>query len=197
MFLPSMCVVISELLCVLFTVARKNLICRCKQRDFFFAAGMGPRLVLISMPFEQHSGAIYLRSKSYLVVNISSDIVTKNCCQLCVLSTMTARVCQLRLPAVYRHARGVVEQTQAATCWPVDSWQLTDLGQCCWNLFWCCEFWSTFIGSGSGTLPNPTPKNYMVIVTMLDNCHCKIMKQHELLLLLDCEKNVDFSIVEK
>ena len=32
---------------------------------------------------------------------------------------------------------------------------------------------------------------------MLDNCHCKIMKHHELLLLLDCEKNVDISIVEK
>ena len=121
MFLPSMCVVISELLCVLFTVARKNLICRCKQRDFFFEAGMGPRLVLISMPFDQHSGAIYLRSKSYLVVNISSDIVTKNCCQVCVLSTMTARVCQLRLPAVYRHActwsGGTDPSSHVLTCW--------------------------------------------------------------------------------
>ena len=34
------------------------------------------------------SGEIYLRFKSYLVVEISSDIVTQHCCQVCVLSMM-------------------------------------------------------------------------------------------------------------
>ena len=43
------------------------------------------------MPFNQHCGAIYLRSKSYLVFKISSDIMTKNCCQICVLSMMFCR----------------------------------------------------------------------------------------------------------
>ena len=33
--------------------------------------------MLLSMLFNQHSGAIYLRSQSYLVVKISSDIVTE------------------------------------------------------------------------------------------------------------------------
>ena len=159
-----MCVVISELLCVLFTVARKNLICRCKQRDFFFAAGMGPRLVSISMPFNQHSGAIYLRSKSYLVVNISSDILTKNCCQVCVLSTMTARVCQLRLPAVYRHARGVVEQTQAATCWPVDSWPT----------------WATVVETFSDVVNFGQHSLVQAVV------HCQIRHQRITWLLLQC-----------
>ena len=42
--------------------------------------------VSLSMPFNQHSGAIHLRSKSYLVVKISSDIVSELCCQVWVLS---------------------------------------------------------------------------------------------------------------
>ena len=44
-----------------------------------------------SMPFNQHSGAICLRSKSYLVVKISSDIVTELCCHVWVLSMMFCR----------------------------------------------------------------------------------------------------------
>ena len=43
------------------------------------------------MPFSQYCGAIYLRSKSYLVFEISSDIMTKHCCQVCVLSMMFCR----------------------------------------------------------------------------------------------------------
>ena len=46
------------------------------------------RFVSLSMPFNQHCGAMYLRSKSYLVFEISSDIMTKHCCQVCVLSMM-------------------------------------------------------------------------------------------------------------
>ena len=38
-----------------------------------------------------HSGEIYLRLKPYLVVKISSDIVTEHCCQVCVLSMMFCR----------------------------------------------------------------------------------------------------------
>ena len=37
------------------------------------------------------SGEIYLRLKPYLVVEISSDIVTEHCCQVCVLSMMFCR----------------------------------------------------------------------------------------------------------
>ena len=44
--------------------------------------------VSLSMQFNQHCGAIYLRSKLYLVFKISSDIMTKHCCQVCVLSMM-------------------------------------------------------------------------------------------------------------
>ena len=40
--------------------------------------------VLLSML----SGEIYLRLKPHLVVEISSDIVTEHCCQVCVLSMM-------------------------------------------------------------------------------------------------------------
>ena len=48
-------------------------------------------LVLFSMPFNQHSGAIYLKTMSYLVVKISSDIVTEHYCQVCVLPMMFCR----------------------------------------------------------------------------------------------------------
>ena len=37
------------------------------------------------------SGEIYLRLKPYLVVKISSGIVTEHCCQVCVLSMMFCR----------------------------------------------------------------------------------------------------------
>ena len=37
------------------------------------------------------SGKIYLRLNLYLVVKISFDIVTKHCCQVCVLSMMFCR----------------------------------------------------------------------------------------------------------
>ena len=47
--------------------------------------------VSLSMLFNQHSGAINPRSKSYLVVKISSDIVTEHCCQVCVLPMMFCR----------------------------------------------------------------------------------------------------------
>ena len=43
-----------------------------------------------------NSDAIYLRSKSYLVVKISSDIVTEHCCQVCLLSTVTASILPLQ-----------------------------------------------------------------------------------------------------
>ena len=45
----------------------------------------------------QHGSAIYLGSKSYFVVIISSDIVTEHWCQVCDLSMMSL---PLRLPAV-------------------------------------------------------------------------------------------------
>ena len=51
-------------------------------------ASIGYRVfVLLSM----FSGEIYLRLKPDLVVNISSDIVTEHCCQVCVLFVMFCR----------------------------------------------------------------------------------------------------------
>ena len=70
-----------------FTRTRQNLTRESevgKQSDFFFRKVA--RFVSLSMPFNQQCGAIYLRSKSYLVFKISSDIMTKHCCQVCVLS---------------------------------------------------------------------------------------------------------------
>ena len=53
-----------------------------------WGASTGYRVfVLLSML----SGEIYLRLKRYLVVKISSDIVTEHCCQVCVLSMMFCR----------------------------------------------------------------------------------------------------------
>ena len=47
--------------------------------------------VLLSSLLSMLSGEIYLRLKLYLVVKISSDIVTEHCCQVCVLSMMFCR----------------------------------------------------------------------------------------------------------
>ena len=63
--------------------------------------------VSLSMPFNQHSGANYLRSKSYLGVEISSDIVTEHWCQVCALSTMSLL---FRLPAVCWHGKWLRNQ---------------------------------------------------------------------------------------
>ena len=59
--------------------------------NFCFGRSEGSWFVSLSMPFNQHCGASYLRSKSYLVFIISSDIMTKHCCQICVLSMMFCR----------------------------------------------------------------------------------------------------------
>ena len=76
--LPSTCIVISDLLSVLCVMlARKNPITWCKQRDFF-SRRVGARFMSISKLFYPHSGTIYRRSKSYLVVRISSDTVAEN-----------------------------------------------------------------------------------------------------------------------
>ena len=63
------------------------------------------------MQFNQYSGAIYLRSKSYKVVRISSDIVNEHCCQVGVLSMMFCR------SDYWLCADMHVESTQAPTCW--------------------------------------------------------------------------------
>ena len=47
--------------------------------------------VLLSSLLSMLSGEIYLRLKLYLVVKISSDIVTEHCCQVCALSMMFCR----------------------------------------------------------------------------------------------------------
>ena len=121
--LPSTCVVISDLLSVsCATVARKNLIGWCKQRDFF-SRRVRARFMSISKPFYQHSGTICRWSKSYLVVRISSDTVTENYGQVWLQFVMTACVFPRRPLAMLWHARG----PEAATH---DSWPAP---KCCWN----------------------------------------------------------------
>ena len=56
--------------------------------------------VQLSMPFYQHSAAIYLRSCSYLVDNISPDIVTEHWCQVCIPTSNYDVFVPLRLPAL-------------------------------------------------------------------------------------------------
>ena len=91
--MPSTCVVISDLLSVsCATVARKNLISWCKQRDFF-SRRVGAGFTSISKQFYQHSGTIYRRSKSYLIVRISSDTVAENYGQVWLQFVMTTCVC--------------------------------------------------------------------------------------------------------
>ena len=63
-------------------------------------AGAGS--VSLTMPFNQHSGAIYLKSKLYSAIEIASDIVTEHGRQVCVLSPTA----------------GSVDSPQAPTCWP-------------------------------------------------------------------------------
>ena len=133
--LPSTCVVISDLLSVsCTTVARKNLIGWCKQRDFF-SRRIGARFMSISKPFYQHSGTIYRRSKSCLVVRISSDTVTENYGQIWLQFAMTACVFPLR---------------PLAKLWTGSShtWQLTG-PTVLLKLYWHPEFWSSFINKHS------------------------------------------------
>ena len=113
--LPSTCVVISDLLSVsCATVARKNLIGWCKQRDFL-SRRLGARFMSISKPFYQHNRTIYRRSKSYLIVMISSDTAAENYGQVWLQFALTTRVLPLRPLAMLWHARG----PEAAT---LDSW---------------------------------------------------------------------------
>ena len=167
--LPSTCVVISDLLSVsCATVARKNLIGWCKQRDFV-SRRVGARFMSISKPFYQHSGTIYWRSKSYLVVRISSGTVTENYGQVWLQFAMTACVFPLRPLAMLWHARGM----EAATyeCWLAP--------QCCWNCIDILNFGhhlSTSIHCWCRLRQWYTVKsnNKPSLVVML-NCHCQII----------------------
>ena len=59
----------------------------CKQMDLCFGWSEGSCIRAVIDAFNQHKGAIYLRLK-YLAVKISSDVVTKHYCQVCVLFLM-------------------------------------------------------------------------------------------------------------
>ena len=48
-------------------------------------------VLLLSSLLSMLSGEIYRRLKPYLVVKISSDIVTEHCCHVCVLSMTFCR----------------------------------------------------------------------------------------------------------
>ena len=153
--LPSTCVVISDLLSVsCATVARKNLIGWCKQRDFF-SRRIGARFMSISKPFYQHSGTICRRSKSYLVVRIFSDTVMENYGQVWLQFVMTACVFPRRPLAMLWHARG----PEAATH---DSWPAP---KCCWNCIDILNFLSSFINK------------YSLLMQTEAMVHCQILQQ--------------------
>ena len=181
--LPSMCIVISDLLSVsCVTVARKNLISWCKQRDFF-PRRVGARFMSISKPFHQHSGTIFRRSKSYLIVWIFSDTVAENCGQVWLQFVMTACVLPLRPLAMY-----------VATCstWTGSShtWQLTgpqdqssvvEIELTSWILV--IVYQQAFIvqlfrqTEAVYTIKSNNKPSHVVML----NCHCQIldMKLHE------------------
>ena len=135
--LPSTCLVISDLLSVsCATIARKNLIGWCKQRDFF-SRRLGARFMSISKPFYQHSGTIYRRPKSYLVVTIwHSDGK---------LRPGMAPICDDSLCFSTPTAGYVVACTWTGSG---HTWQLTGptvLLKLCWHP----ELWSSFINKHS------------------------------------------------
>ena len=82
-----------DLLCAPFTMTHQNVARESevgKHGDLFFRWSEGSWIRVVI-------DAIYstllcnLRSKSYLVFKISSDVMTKHCCQVCVLSMMFCR----------------------------------------------------------------------------------------------------------
>ena len=85
----------------------------------------------ISKQFYQHSGTIYRRSKSYLIVRISSDTVAENYGQVGLQFAMTTYVCHSDCwLCCDMH---VDRKTRAALLKP----------------YWHPEFWSSFINKHS------------------------------------------------
>ena len=72
----------------------KGLLCKAE------CTGAGS--VSLTMPFNQHCGAIYLKLELYSAVEIASDIVTEHGCQVCLLSPTA----------------GSVDSPHAPMCWP-------------------------------------------------------------------------------
>ena len=81
---------------------RVRIWCSDTKGLLFTAEWTGAGLVSLTMPFNQHSGAIYLKSKLYSAVEIASDVVTEHGCQVCDLSPTA----------------GSVDSPHAPTCWP-------------------------------------------------------------------------------
>ena len=70
------------------------------------------------------SGEVYLILKPYLVVQISSDIVTEHCCQVCVLPVVFCRSdCRLDMVSDF-----AIRETPRRTTW-FDVPGLTELRQ--------------------------------------------------------------------
>ena len=85
-----------------FSPWRVRIWCSDTKGLLFTAEWTGAGSVSLTMPFNQHSGAIYLKSKLYSAVEIASDIVTEHGCHVCVLSPTA----------------GSVDSPQAPMCWP-------------------------------------------------------------------------------
>ena len=73
-----------DLFCIL-TMTRKNL---TQTKRVHLGDQKLAGFVTLSVLFNHHSGATYMRSKSYLVVEISTNIVTEHCCRVCVLKML-------------------------------------------------------------------------------------------------------------
>ena len=99
--LPSICFVV-WIYFMNYSPWRIRIWCSDTKGLLFTAELTGTGLVSLTMPFNQHSGAIYLKSKLYSAVEIASDVVTEHGCQVCVLSPTA----------------GSVDSPHAPTCWP-------------------------------------------------------------------------------
>ena len=95
----------------------------------------------ISKQFYKHSGDIYRRSKSYLIVRISSDTVAENYGQAWLHFVMTTCVLPLQPLAMLWHACG----PEAAT---LDSWPAPQDQSSVFETV-LTEFWSSFINKHS------------------------------------------------
>ena len=91
--------------------------------------------VSLSIPFNQHCGAIYLRSKLYLVLKISSNIMTKHCCQVCVLSMMFCHSKSRLFPDVV--SDGAIRKLEYHVVWlhsDRPTWEMI------WKIFFTFDF---------------------------------------------------------
>ena len=88
---------------------RVRIWCSDTKGLLFKAECTGAGSVSLTMPFNQHCGAIYLKLELYSAVEIASDIVTEHGCQVCVLSPTAAVWTRPMHPCVDRGPPGLAQ----------------------------------------------------------------------------------------